>query len=492
MGVPGLESIDRWFRQGEAEPLRALDTSFLDAEGPATPLHIGALAVFEGGPLLDADGELRLEELRAEVAGRLHRFPRFRQRVARPPLGAGRPVWVDDEYFDLDHHLRTVRAPAPGDRGALLQVCEELQATPLDLDRPLWELWFVTGLADGTVAMVEKVHHAMVDGVSGVEVAAALLDLDPDATHDAAPPWSPRPAPGPGRLLARSAADAALRPLELARAGAELATRPLEAARRAGAVLDAAATLVGAVALRPRSSLHQAVGANRQLRSVAVPLEEVREAGHALGATVNDMVLAAVTGGIRQLLRSRGEPVDGLTLQVLVPVSVRTDAEHLALGNRVAALIVPLPVGEPSAVCRVRTIANTTAERKHHHGAEHTELLLGGAEWLPAGMIGMIARSIHHQPLVDVVVTNIPGVDAPLWFRGARLLETVPIVPLGGNLTVGIAVLSYDGTLTIGVHADAAACPDVDVLAEGIAHALDELEHLPWAEDHPHAAPVVR
>ena len=417
------------------------------------------------------------------MAERLHLFPRFRQRARDVPLGAGLPVWVDDEAFDIAHHVRTLRLDAPGDREALLDACEALQAEPLDRERPLWELWFLTGLDDGAVAMVEKVHHAMVDGVSGVEVAAALLDLEPDAPRPTPPPWTPRPAPGWARLVADGALEALGAPVALARDAASLALRPADLVGRVAALADTALIGLTAGGVRDRTSLHRQVGRGRLLRPVRAPLEDLRQAAHALGVTVNDMVLAAVAGGIRALLQSRGEHVDGLHLHVLVPVSVRTDDEHLDLGNRVAALVVPLPVGERSALARVVEIGNATRDRKRHHQAEHTELLLDAADRLPAGLVSLVARGIHHQPLVDTVVTNIPGPPTPLWFAGARMLESVPIVPLGGNLTVSIAVLSYDGTVTIGVHADADSCPDVEILADGLAGTLDELVAAPWSED---------
>ena len=482
MGVLDVGSLLEPWRGGAAERMTALDASFLDAESERTPLHIGALCILEGGPLLDEDGELRLDEVRARVAERLHLFPRFRQRVRQVPLGAGLPVWVDDEGFDIARHVRTARLEQPGDREVLLEACEELQATPLPRDRPLWELWFLTGLDDGRVAMVEKVHHAMVDGVSGVEVAAALLDLTPDAPRPVAPAWTARPAPGWARLMADGAAGALGLPLALARDAASLALRPADLVGRVAALADTAVIGLTAGGPRNRTSLHRQVGDRRLLRPVRAPLEDLRTAAHALGVTVNDMVLAAVAEGIRALLLSRGEDVDDLHLHVLVPVSVRTDDQHLDLGNRVAALVVPLPIGAGSALARVCEISNATRDRKRHHQAEHTELLLDAADRLPAGLVSLIARSIHHQPLVDTVVTNIPGPPVPLWFAGARMVESVPIVPLGGNLTVSIAVLSYDGTVTIGVHADAETCPDVEILADGMAGALDELVTAPWSE----------
>lgn len=466
------------------EHMTALDASFLHAETDRTPLHIGALLLFEGGPFFDEAGAFRLDAVRGRVAERLHLFPRFRKRVVELPLGLGRPVWVDDDRFDITHHVRHLEVPAPGGRAELERLCERLQMEVLDRAHPLWELWFLTGLADGRVAMVEKVHHAMVDGVSGVEVAAALLDLEPEPSPLEVPPWEPVPGPDPLPLLAATRWEWLAQPVEVARDVASM----VRTAARLGAHLEGAVDALFGF-LRPDthvvgSSLNQAVGVRRHLAAVTVPLDEVKRTGRQFDATVNDVVLAAVAGGLRTLLEGRGEPHHHLDMRALVPVSIRSDDEHLALGNRVSALAGTLPVSEPSPIERLGAARDAMAALKRHHQADGTELILEGIELLPPALLAVAARVIHHQPLVNVVVTNIPGPPMPLYFLGARMVESVPIVPLGGNLTLGIAILSYDGNLTLGLHADRDACPDLAVLADAVRDEFEmlfQLHHLPGA-----------
>lgn len=476
------------------ERLTALDASFLHLEGQSTPMHVGALLVFEGAPFFDRDGAFRLAEVRRRVESRLHLVPRLRRRLRMPPFGIGQPVWVDADDFDIADHVKLMVLPPPGDRAMLEHACERLQMHVLDRSRPLWELWFVGGLHDGNVAMVEKLHHALVDGVSGVEVAAALLDLEPEPPPDGevepVEPWAPAPAPDDRRLLVDTVADRFGAPLGMLRSARHAARVPVLALRRTGAVLDAARSLLGPEGRAPSSSLNRAtVGEHRRLLRVGVPLDGLRDVGHAFGVTVNDVVLAGVTGALRRLLVSRGEPLDRGALHALVPVSIRVDAEHLALGNRVSAMIAPLPVGEDTALTRLLQIHHEMSERKAHHQAEGNELLLETAELLPATVGALVARQVHHQPFVNVVVTNVPGPSVPLWFFGARMLEATPIVPLGGNLTIGIALLSYDGTLAVGLHADADAAPDLPVLADALTAEFAALRALvPPGAGLPHGA----
>lgn len=457
------------------ERLTALDASFLHAESPATPMHVGSVAVFEGAPFFDDDGRFRIDELRERVASRLHLVPRFRKKVQWVPLGQGRPVWVDDDDFDIARHVRVMVLPGPGSRQQLYDLCELLQMRLLDRDRPLWELWFVGGLDDGNVAMVEKVHHALVDGVSGVDAATATLDLDRDAPFAPGPAWSPAPAPSPGRLLTDSLWQRLTDPVELGRSAQAVLRAPGRLLREAAEVGAAATTVLAPRSLLSTTSLIRPVGRRRRLVPVRQDLAELKRAKAAFGATVNDVVLAAVAGGVRQLLQARGDDVDGRELHVLVPVSVRADHEHLALGNRVGSLFVGLPIGEDSAIGRLELIRQAVGDQKDRHLAEGTELVLEWMDHLPPMLTGALARTIHRQPFVDLVVTNVPGPQVPLYCMGAEMLDVTPIVPLGGNLSVGIAILSYNGAITLGIHADRDACPDVAVLADGIRDAFAEL-----------------
>jgi WS/DGAT/MGAT family acyltransferase len=457
--------------------LTTLDASFLHLESSTTPMHIGSLAVLDGASFFDEHGGFRLDSVRRQVASRLHLLPRFRRRVQFVPLGQGRPVWVDDAAFDIADHVRLVVLPPPGNRAQLVALCERLHMRLLDRRRPLWELWFVGGLDDGNVALFQKLHHALVDGVSGVDVAAVLFDLEPGSeAADAGPTWHPVPAPSAQRLLLDAWLERARQPLELAQAGVRAAWHgPWQLGRTA---LQTSASLAGLVRPDHRassSSLNRRVGPHRRLVTVDESLDAVHRAAHLFDATVNDVVLAAVTGGLRRLLVRRSEPVHKLHLRVLVPVSVRADGEHGDLGNKVTSLFVPLPVEMPSAIERLDRVRRTMASLKDHNEADGNEVLLEATDYLPPNVTAALSRMVHHQSLVNVVVTNIPGPARPLYFMGAEVLEVVPVVPLGGNLTVGIAVLSYRGSLTIAVHADPDACPDLEVLVQGIRDEFDEL-----------------
>ncbi|MBK9180899.1 MAG: wax ester/triacylglycerol synthase family O-acyltransferase [Acidimicrobiales bacterium] len=457
------------------ERLSAMDDSFLEAEDARTPLHVGAVCTFEGGPLLDDQGRFRLDDVRRVVASRLDQIPRFRQRVLDVPLGLGRPVWVDDPSFDVADHVRLTALPAPGTDEQLMELNERLQMQLLDRSRPLWEMWWVEGLQGGRVALVEKVHHALVDGVSGAQTLSVILDLTPDAVVPGPTPWSAPPLPSPQQLAEERIVELAAAPAELLRGVESVLRTPALLLDRLESLRD----FLQGEGVAPPSSLNRPVGRRRRLAAVRRSLADVRATKDALGGTVNDVVLAAVSAGLRALLAARGEDVPGATLRALVPMSIRRDDEALTLGNRVSALSAPLPVGEPDPLVRLALVQEAMAELKASHQAEGAELLFDFADTWPTALLGAVSRLIvHRQPLVNVVVTNVPGPQVPLYALGARMLDIVPVVPLGGNLTVGVAILSYDGQLNLGLHADPDACGDLTVLAEGIEDGFAELAAL--------------
>jgi WS/DGAT/MGAT family acyltransferase len=458
-----------------ATRLTALDSGFLLAESPTTPLHVGSLSIFEGAPLRDEDGRIRIDEIMRLTAERLDVVPRFRQRLVDVPFGLGRPMWVDDPEFDISHHVRLVALPAPGDERQLRELCASLHTELLDRSRPLWEMWFVDGLSGGRVALIEKIHHAMVDGVSSVDIAMALLDLDPAPAHHEPAVWAPDPLPGRTRTFAGAVAELALEPLRLTTSAIGALRHPRRTLDRARHLAGSFAS-VGRDALAPRSSLNTPIGGrDRRYEVVTLPLRDVRDVKTRAGVTLNDVVLASVAGGLRQLLLDRGELVDGRTLHAMVPVSLRGDGDHLTLGNRVGTIIAPLPVGEADPHVRLRTVHDAMAQRKACGQADASAALVGLSDHLPPPVMGVVARSVHHQPLINVVVTNVPGPPVPLYLLGARMLETFPVVPVGGNLDVSIGIVSYDQQLTIGLLADSVTCADVATLAEGIEKSFAEL-----------------
>ena len=454
--------------------MTALDASFLGAESPRTPMHVGAVVVFEGAPFFDADGSFRIDAVRSRVAERLHLLPRLRRRVLPVPLELGRPFWVDDPDFDIADHVRVERLDAPGDRAALEAFADRANMELLDRHRPLWELVFVTGLDDGNVAMVEKVHHAMVDGVAGVDLASVLLDAEREVDPIDAPPWYPGTVPEPVGLVAEGLREGVRQPLDAVRWAAATAVSPSRLRSHAQGAAAVAGALVDLGLQRRRTSIGGAVGRRRRLLPVSRSLSDLEAVAHGLDATVNDVVVTAVVAGLTRLIRERGE-VPPRELRVLVPVSIRSADEHGAMGNRVSAMLVSFSTHEDDPVQRLATVHRRIAALKRAHEAQGTELLLEAIELLPAPILRAVSGAIHRQPFVDLVVTNVPGVPFPLYFLGAELLESVPVVPLGGNLSVGVAALSYDGLLTLGVHADADRCPDVETFAAGIEEAIEEL-----------------
>ncbi len=456
--------------------LSALDASFLHLESLETPMHVGALTVFEGGPFFGPGGHFRLAEVRDLVATRLERIPRFRKRVQTVPLDAGRPIWVDDERFDVSYHVRLTALPAPGDRPQLLALFERLQAQVLDRDRPLWELWFVEGLRDGHVALIQKTHHALVDGISGVDVATVLLDFSPEASGPTRPPpWTPEPAPTPGRLLVDTLREQLTSVGDLARRAQDGADDPQPRAGRLAQLARSVATLTDHGVVAPRTSLNRRVGRARRYGTVRVPLGDVKVVRAALGGTVNDVILAGVAGGLGRLLEHRGELDEGLTLKAFCPVSVRDDDERLHLGNRVSAMFVPLPVAESDPESRLAEVRAATEHLKEREQAVGAAALLGLTEYAAPTLLGLGARIAHHQPFFNLVCTNVPGPQVPLYCRGARMLEAHPMVPLAKNLNLGVAILSYDGHLHIGLLADRDHWPDLEVLEAGLEDAFAEL-----------------
>lgn len=454
------------------ERLTALDASFLHLERDGLPMHVASVATFEGAPLLDDGGRLRLDELRAGVLPRLDALPRLRRRLAWPPFGVARPCWVDDPDFDIAHHVDAVDLGAtddPDPLAALRHHAEAVIAECLPRDRPLWHLRFVTGLPGGRVGLIQRVHHALVDGVSGVDVALLLLDLAPEVAPAPPSTWTPSPAPRPLTLLAGAVADRAATSAGLTRAALGAMTHPRRSLTAAVDVGRALAALAGDGVLAPRSILNRPAGPERRLAWVGVGLDEARRVGREHGGTANDVVLGAVAQGLRAMLLERGEVIEGdEVLKVLVPVSLRVADQHGALGNRVGALLLPLPIGLGDPVERLDAIVATSRRLKAHREALAVDGLLTAAGLLPPSLDGSVTRLVDRQRFVNVVVTNVPGPPMPLYCHGARMLETWPVVPLGPNLPLGVAVLSYDGALDLSLTADPAAFGDLEVVRAGI------------------------
>jgi diacylglycerol O-acyltransferase / wax synthase len=464
--------------------LSALDSSFLHLERLETPMHVGAVSIFEGAPFFDGSGRFRLAEVRRLVGSRLHLIPRFRKRIMHVPFEQGRPIWVDDARFDIAYHVRLTALPTPGSREQLLALTARIQAQLLDRSRPLWELWFVEGLEGGNVGLIQKTHHALVDGVSGVDVATVLLDFTPDPTFLEPPRWIVEPPPSPGRLFIDTLYERTTEPAEIARTLRRIVRTPQRTFERTGQLGRALSTLVDRNSIAPRTSINVTVGRRRRFEGVKVSLDDVKAIRKRLGGTVNDVVLAGVTGGLRTLFESRGDDLD-LTLRALCPVSVRDDSERMQLGNRVSAMFVDLPIGETDPVRRLQAIRATTEDLKEREQAVGAAFLVDLTQFAAPTLVGLAARVAHRQPFFNLVVTNVPGPQVPLYCMGSRMLEAYPVVPLTRNLALGIAILSYCGQLHFGLYVDADGIADVAVLAGGLEDAFAEMKKLAEETDEP-------
>lgn len=428
------------------------------------PQDIGALVVLEGDSLFDEAGRFRIEAMRRAIAARIHLQPRFRQLLRVPPPVQGGPLWVDAPAFDVAEHVHVLSVPAPGGEAELLRTAEGLVGRRLDRSRPLWQAWFLTGLAEGRVGWLVKVHHCIADGIAGVAAFATFLDAAPDTIAGSPRPWTPALAPTAAELLAD---DRSRRRAEKTRRLAAL-SHPIGNLRRAVAAWPAVHELLAEGALPP-TSLTRTVGPGRRLALVRSRLDVVREVAHACDAKVNDVLLTAIAGGLRRLLRQRGEPVDGTVLRAYVPVTLRPlDQRAGASGNQIAQMVVPLPVGVPDAVERLRLIAAETARRKRRRRPSVGKVPHHGV----AGRA--FVRMIDRQR-VNVTTADVPGPQVPLWLAGARVREVFPLLPLIGTVSLGIGALSYAGQFAITVVADAATYPDLEVVASGIRDELTTL-----------------
>ncbi len=458
-----------------AERLSALDASFLTLEGPNAHMHVGWMATFappEHGPRPDFDA------LFSHVSGRLHRAPRFRQRLAPDALGLHSPLWVDDEGFDPAEHIH--RSAAEDIR----QLADAVMSEPLDRDRPLWEFWIADRLADGRLGLVGKAHHCMVDGIAAVELGSLLLDFEPEPP--AAEPdgrWLPAPVPGGVELLARGALDLTRQQLGLLKLPLMLARKPLALpAFGWRAMRSVAAT---ALPVAPSSPLNDAGSSRRHLATLRRPLADLRRIRKARGSTVNDVVLAAVAGALRRHAERRGEaPVD---LKSMVPVNVRAD-DAGALGNRISFLFVELPVSLADPTARLMTVNHAMAKGKKAGRHEDADAALKVIAHAPKPVQKAAAHALASPRAYNLVVSNIPGPRLPMYLRGCRLLDAFPVVPLSNRHALSVGMTTIGEQACFGLYADPETLPDADALAGDLDAAIDELlatldtprETLPW------------
>ena len=446
--------------------LRPLDRLMLGASR-TWPQDIGALLVLDGARLVDGDGGLRIDVLQQRIASRLHLVPRFRQAILEPGRFRGGPLWIDDSDFDIAEHFRVHPVPAPGGEGEVLEAVQELRRHPLDPASRLWEMWFLTGLSGGQIGLYVRIHHALADGMAAMTTVTAFLDSPNNSSPGLTAPWAPARPPSERALVV----DALLR---RTRSWASLfrpLLHPIAATRRMAAALPAMYELI-AESPATRTSLDRVAGADRRVALVRDRLDDVKAAGSPHGATVNDVLLAAVAGGLRALLEERGELSEGTTLRAYSPISLRKGLPGVQEGNLVVQMAIPLPLGKPDPLARLRVIAAETKQRK---GRARTSL-----EFLIRGRIMrrlMLMAAMRQR--VNIATASIPGPTEPLYLLGAPVLEVFPILPLMANQPLAVGALSYAGALTIGVTADGDAIPDLDVFADGLCAELAALGALP-------------
>jgi diacylglycerol O-acyltransferase / wax synthase len=452
------------------ERMSTLDAGFFFVEHENVPMHIGSLARFEG----PAPSYRELTQL---FEAKLPLVPRYRQVVRTAPFQVVRPVWADDGHFEITNHVRQVTVPAPGGKRQLRDLAAMIFAQRLDRAQPLWEAWLVDGLKRGRWAILSKVHHCMVDGVGGNDLMTAIFELTPDAELPAPSEWSPQPAPTTVELLAGGLREMVGWPLRQLGGLPGMLIQPL--LPPADVVPYSRGLTAGAqrLAAPSASALNGPIGPYRRWAWAAASLAEIREIRGAVGGTVNDVLLAAVTRGFRDLLAARGELSDRLVVRSLVPVSVRHPDQAGEITNRISALLANLPVGEPDPRRRLAVIRDQMDEMKRTSQAAGAEALTGLLGFAAPTLLALGSRAAFQlpQPLVQTVTTNVPGPQFPLYVLGRKLTKVYPYVPIGDNVRISVAIFSYEGRFAFGITADYFAVPDIAVLAQGIRRGLDEL-----------------
>lgn len=457
------------------ERMSPLDATFLHVEDDVTHMHIASTLIFEGPPP-------RYDELLAMIAGKLPLVEKYRKIVKFVPFNLGRPVWVDDPHFNIEYHVRHTALPSPGGDDELRRLIGRVMGQQLDRNRPLWELWMVEGLDDGKWAIMSKVHHCMVDGVSGTELLAVVLDAEPDPPRPEPAPWYPAESPSGVALALEAVGAMAVSPFEQMRAVRSATRVPRHAVEQLREAGQGLAGLAGLIRPTVASSLNGPIGPHRRYDWATTSVDAIKRVRKGLGGSFNDVVLAAITGGFRTLLESRGEPVDRV-LRTMVPVSVRPrDDRGVAVGdgnmaNKVSAMFAELPVALADPAERLHAVSAQLANLKESRQAVAGEALTSLSGFAPPALLALGARIATKtaQRNINTVTTNVPGPQIPLYVLGRRMLAAYPYVPLAGQVRIGIAIFSYDGHVTFGVTGDYDAAPDIEVLCRGIEADMAEL-----------------
>ncbi|HEY3020753.1 MAG TPA: wax ester/triacylglycerol synthase family O-acyltransferase [Solirubrobacteraceae bacterium] len=472
--------------QQHLDRLTAIDASFLHQESAVSHMHVGAVTIFEGPPPA-------FEEISDALRSRLHLVPRYRQRLAVPPLGTGRPLWADDPDFNLEYHIRQTALPDPGSEEQLFNLASRIFSQQLDRTKPLWELWAVEGLADGRFALISKSHHALIDGISGVDLATVMFDVQPvpRKIEHTGVPWTAARQPAGVDLLAAGARDIVRSGLRVAAGAVGALAHP---DRTVGAAVTAAEGLGEVVWAglnpAPATPLNVEIGPHRRLVGARARLEDFKLVKSTFSTTVNDVVLAVVTGALRDWLRSRGVRTEGLELRALVPVSIRAEHEHGTLGNRIAAMRGPVPVYIDDPLTRLRAVKEAMDGLKESKQAVGAEVLASVQNFAPPTILAQASRLNFSTRLFNLIVTNVPGPQFPLYAYGREMQEIFPVAFLPKNHALAIAIMSYNGAVNFGLLGDLDALPDIGAIADGIPRHLDALLALARETPAPEPVPV--
>lgn len=448
--------------------LSPLDQTFLLLERDGQPMHIGGLMIFEG-PVPS------YEQLCAYLDSRLDRVPRYRQRIQSVPLHLGQPIWVDDDNFELEFHVRHTAVPKPGDTAQLQRLASRLLSQRLDLDRPLWEMWLVEGLPKGRWALINKAHHAMIDGLSGHDIMEVILDTDPEGRDNPPSTWRAEAPPGGVELVADALVDSVKRPGERLTRIVSRVANPRELAEQV-AVRMVGSTSVGSRLLSTDSTLGGPIGAHRRWGWVEGDLETIKAAKNAFGGTVNDVILTAVSGGFRELLAERGLDTRSAEIQSMIPVSMRLPGDTSS-GNQVSAMFAQLPIGVEDPVDRLHAMTRQMDRVKKSGTPLTVDSIIGMADFVPPMLFataGRVAANVNLRAF-DTVTTNVPGPQIPLFMQGRQLETLIPFVPLGPGLRISTAIVSYNGTINFGVTADYDSVRDLPMFLAGVAKTLEGL-----------------
>jgi WS/DGAT/MGAT family acyltransferase len=456
---------------GHKDRLTAIDASFLAQEHRASHMHVGAIVLLEGPPP-------EREELLETIRSRLHLVPRYRQCLKAPRFEMGRPFWIDDARFNLDYHVRFTGLPAPGSEDQLRQLAGRVFSQRLDRSKPLWEMWAVQGLDDGRFAILTKTHHAMIDGIAGVDIATVLFDLAPvpPETPSAGSPWVPASEPSQAELVAEGVKEAVRAPIGMAGRALGAARRP----RATAAGVIEAAEAVGEIAWAglnpaPETPLNTEIGPHRRVHWVSAKLDDFKAIKYGLGGTVNDVVITVVSGALRRWLQARGIRTEGLELRALVPVSIRTEDQHGEGGNRIAAMRGPLPVYIDDPIERLRIVSAAMQGLKESKQALGAEVISGLQGFAPPTLLAQASRLNFSTRLFNTIVTNVPGPQFPLYMLGRELQELVPIAFLPDDHALAVAIMSYNGGVEFGLLGDYDAMHDIDDLGAMLEDSLAEL-----------------